>query len=328
VSGRAAGPLDLPRVDGFWREALASPECVIGSVLPGSLAAGAVGPWPRLLPALFGLRTRLRAYVEQHGGQLRAAALVYGGVRPEWVVLLLATRPGPDGSEGAFRLVSAVAAAAARAGMHRLFAAVPDEARARETYFQAGFYSYTRETWYVAPRAMPPDPAPPVDARAASGRDAHHLFRFYLATTPHAVQRAEQLSVPDFDVSRRAGAFDPPHLVGGNPWSMRRTVTLIEGDDLRSNAFAVTFRGADRHPHVCKVRTAGGDTALARSLLRAAAGDLPPGRPTVSPVRSYEEHVGRALLAEGFREAGTAMLFVKELAARIEEPALAPAVVR
>jgi hypothetical protein len=38
--------------------------------------------------------------------------------------------------------------------------------------------------------------------------------------------------------------------------------------------------------------------------------------------------VARALLAEGFREAATAMLFVKELAVRVEEPALAPAVVR
>ena len=36
----------------------------------------------------------------------------------------------------------------------------------------------------------------------------------------------------------------------------------------------------------------------------------------------------RALVGEGFREVATAMLFVRELAVRIEEPALAPAVVR
>jgi hypothetical protein len=46
------------------------------------------------------------------------------------------------------------------------------------------------------------------------------------------------------------------------------------------------------------------------------------------PVRSYEEHVGRALASEGFREAATSMLFVKELAVKIEERAFAPAVVR
>ena len=38
--------------------------------------------------------------------------------------------------------------------------------------------------------------------------------------------------------------------------------------------------------------------------------------------------MGRALLAEGFEEAATAMLFTKELALRVEERAFAPAVVR
>ena len=63
---------------------------------------------------------------------------------------------------------------------------------------------------------------------------------------------------------------------------------------------------------------------------RCGAVELPvwPTRPITSPVRSYEEHVARALLSEGFRDAATAMLFVKELAVRVEEPALAPAVVR
>jgi hypothetical protein len=45
-------------------------------------------------------------------------------------------------------------------------------------------------------------------------------------------------------------------------------------------------------------------------------------------VRSYEEHVARALFSEGFKESATSMLFVKELAVKIEEAAFAPAVVR
>jgi lysozyme family protein len=71
-----------------------------------------------------------------------------------------------------------------------------------------------------------------------------------------------------------------------------------------------------------------GDTDLARDVVRATTLELPAGKPITSPVRSYEEHVARALLSEGFREIATAMLFVKELAVRIEEPAWAPAVVR
>jgi len=147
-------------------------------------------------------------------------------------------------------------------------------------------------------------------------------------TTPHAVQRAEQLTVTDFDVSRRGGAYDPPHLIGGNPLAMRRTVALIDGDELRPRAFALGFAGLERHAHVCKVRTADGDVDLARDLVRETTRGLRPGRPLASPVRSYEEHVGRALLAEGFEEAATAMLFTKELALRVEERAFAPAVVR
>ena len=160
--------------------------------------------------------------------------------------------------------------------------------------------------------------------------DAHDLFRFYAATTPHAVQRAEQLAVEDFDIGRRAGAFDPPYLVSGNPITLRRATAMIAGDGAghRPTGFAASFRGLDRHPHVLKVRTAGGDTELARELVRGAARDLEPDRPITSSVRSYEEHVARALVGEGFSEVATAMLFVKELAVRIEEPALAPAVVR
>jgi hypothetical protein len=147
-------------------------------------------------------------------------------------------------------------------------------------------------------------------------------------TTPHAVQRAEQLSVKDFDLGRHGGAYDPPHLIGGNPLAMRRELALIDHDQTRPYALALAFAGEQRHPHVLKVRTDNGDVDLARDLIRAAVHALPPGRPITSPVRSYEEHVARALLAEGFREAATSMLFVKELAVRVEEPALAPAAVR
>jgi hypothetical protein len=212
--------------------------------------------------------------------------------------------------------------------MHRIFAAVPDEALARETFFQAGFYSYTRETWYVAGRTAAITPVPQVAMREATGRDAHDLYRFYAMTTPHAVQRAEQLSFGDFDLSRRGGAYDPPHLIGGNPLAMRRQSALIDGEESRLRAFALAFSGMERHPHVCKVRTADGDVDLARDLLRATARALPAGKPVTSPVRSYEEHVARALLAEGFRELATSMLFTKELAERVEERAFAPAVVR
>lgn len=307
---------------------LRDPAAIIGCVLPGPLAGRAFAGWPRLFPALFGIRSRMRVWIESHGGRVRSAALVYEGHRPEWVVLLLVGDPTPEGADSAFRLLSSLCAAAARRGMHRVFGSVPDEARPRETFFQAGFYSYTRETWFVSAGSSLPRPAADLATRSARSVDAHDLFRFYVATTPHAVQRAEQLSVHDFDVERGAGAFEPPHLVGGNPLGMRRSTVLLERANDRPRGLAVGFRGLEHHPHVLKVRTSDGDVDRARDLLRAAARGLPADRPLVAPVRSYEEHVARALLSEGSKESATAMLFVKELAVRIEESALAPVVVR
>src|SRR5438876_1232020 len=79
----------------------------------------------------------------------------------------------------------------------------------------------------------------------------------YLRTTPHAVQRAEQLTVTDFDLDRRAGALAPPHLLEGNPLSMRRGAMLITRDGQDAiDATYVGFHGRGVHPHVCKLRTA------------------------------------------------------------------------
>ncbi len=327
MGARAAGPFDLPGITRYVDRVLRAPGSIIGCVLPAPFAAGAVASWPRLLPGLLGVPSRVRVYVEEQGGRPRAAALVYEAHRPEWVVLLLVGDPDPAGVDGAFRLLSEIAAAAARAGMHRLYGSVTDEARPRETFFQAGFYSYTRETWYIS-ATRPSAPSREGAAKVARASDAHDLFRFYAATTPHSVQRAEQLTVSDFDVSRAGGAFEPPHLAGGDPLAMRRVRVLLERSDDRARSLAVGFRGLERHPHVLKVRTADGDVDRARELARALASALPGDRPLAAPVRSYEEHVARALLSEGLKESATAMLFVKELAVRIEEPALAPVVVR
>ena len=326
MSVRAALPTELSSVVAFVAAAAGSTEGIVGAVLPTPLVRGALVGWKKLLPGVLGIGGRVRAYVEQQRGRVRAAALVYHGRRPEWVVLLMAAEHGPEGADAAFRLLSGLSALAAQHGMHRVFGAVPDEARARETFFQAGFYSYTRESWFARNGPLP-EPTRRLEGRIAGGRDAHDLFRFYAMTTPHAVQRAEQLAVEDFDVGRRAGAFDPPYI-GGNPLAMRRQLLMLLADERRPRAFALAYRGTERHPHVCKVRTADGDVDLARELLRGAAQDLAPVRPIAVPVRSYEEHVARALAMEGFGEVATAMLFVKELAVRVEEPALAPAVVR
>jgi len=223
---------DLPRVTRFMTAASRTPDAIVASVLPQPLVASALAGWRTLLPGTFGMRNRLRLYIEEYRGRLCAIALVYSGRRPEWVILALAAVPDPGGAEGSFKLLEHLSASAAQHGQLRMYGAVADAtdgsstggtARARETFFQAGFYSYTRETWYAAPRAPLRAPSRTLDGHYARRRDAHDLFRFYASTTPHAVQRAEQLTIEDFDIGRRAGAFDPPFLVSGNPLAMRRS---------------------------------------------------------------------------------------------------------
>src|SRR5687767_834822 len=149
MSVRAALPTEISAVVAFVSSAVGSPDGIVGAVLPTPLVRGALVGWKKLMPGVIGIGGRVRTYVEHQRGRFRAAALIYRGRRPEWVVLLMAAEHGPEGADAAFRLLSGVSALAAQHGMHRVFGAVPDEARARETFFQAGFYSYTRETWFA-----------------------------------------------------------------------------------------------------------------------------------------------------------------------------------
>lgn len=327
MSARRAMLIDMRAVAELFRSARATPERgIVASVLPVPFVSALGDPFT-LLRGSLGIHPSARLFIESQG-RLRAAALVYTARRPEWVVLLLGARPDPGGADGAFRVLSEVCAAAARAGVHRVFAAVPDQPVSRETLFQAGFYSYTTETWYVARAPIATATTGPAGVRPAVGRDAHDLFRLYQRTTPHAVQRAEQLSVPDFDIERDAGALAPPHLTEGNPLAMRRGSVFVVDDEDALGAVYVGFHGRGAHPHVCKLRTVQPDIDLARALVRLGARSLDARHAVACPVRPYEEHIGRALESEGFRPVAPAMLFVKELAHRIEERALAPAIVR
>jgi hypothetical protein len=92
------------------------------------------------------------------------------------------------------------------------------------------------------------------------------------------VQRAEQLSMRDFDLGRRGGAYDPPHLIGGNPLAMSLRMALIDHDQSKPYAVALAFAGTDRHPNVLKVRTDNGDVDMARDLVRATGPDVATGQ--------------------------------------------------
>src|SRR5206468_1609956 len=130
VPARAATPFDAPRISALLERSLHSPEAVLASALPVPYAAGTVSGVGGLVLGVAGITgRRLHVFLEQYRGQLRSAALVYDGRRPEWVVLLLAAMFEPGGADSAFRLLSGVSAAASgrwesaldatRGGAHR-----------------------------------------------------------------------------------------------------------------------------------------------------------------------------------------------------------------
>src|SRR5258708_11039214 len=174
-------PMDLPRITRFIGLATRDPDAILGSVLPQPLITSALAGWRKLLPGTIGMRNRLRLYLEEYHGRLCAVALVFSGRRPEWVILALAAVPDPGGAEGSFQLLPHLSAAAAPPGQLRIFGAVAaatagapasGTAPARATGFPAGFYSYTPETWYAAPRPPLPPPSRRLHRHHARRRDA------------------------------------------------------------------------------------------------------------------------------------------------------------
>ena len=52
----------------------------------------------------------------------------------------------------------------------------------------------------------------------------------------------------DFDVARRGGAYDPPHLIGGNPLAMKRDLALIVSDAEADGVVALEEQAAPARP--------------------------------------------------------------------------------
>src|SRR2546423_6723514 len=128
-------PTEVRAVAEIFRMARTNPERgIVASTLPLPFVTALSDPFTIVRGGL-GIHPTARLFVESQG-RIRAAALVFAARRPEWVVLLLAARPDPGGADGAFRVLSEVCAAAAREGMQRVFAAVPDQPVSRETLFQ------------------------------------------------------------------------------------------------------------------------------------------------------------------------------------------------
>ncbi len=265
--------------------------------------------------------------------------------RDDWVITELDAEDGPWASEIRYHLLNAIVEAGASRGVSRFHAACADVRENLELFGQAGFAAYAQEEiWWRPPgpqrgarswlrslvRSNGRSPAVRVEAsaegvelQAAGAPDAWHVFDLWTHATPPAIARIEAYDAADWEsvgheaIVPRSSLNPLLHFSEVEAWVMPM--------DQRVGGFAQ--HGACRSgPHYLRflVRDGGDGAAFVNSVLaRIGADAIAAG--ILSPVRTYESAGTRAAEAAGFEPIGRVTLLVREVRARIRQPALVPA---
>lgn len=265
--------------------------------------------------------------------------------RDDWVITELDAEEGPWASEIRHHLLGAIVEAGADHDVSRFHAACADVRENLELFGQAGFVAYAQEEiWWRPPgpqggarswlRALVASggratPGPRSDAgdapalQAAGAPDAWHVFDLWTHATPPAIARLESYDAADWEsvgheaIVPRSSLNPLLHFSEVEAWLLPM--------DQRVGGFAQ--HGACRSgPHYLRFLVRDGvdgarflNSVLARLDADAIAAGI------LSPVRTYESGGARAAEAAGFEPIGRVTLLVREVHARIRQPALVPA---
>jgi hypothetical protein len=267
--------------------------------------------------------------------------------RDDWVITELDAEDGPLAGEIRYALLAALVEAGADHEVTRFHAACADVRENLELFGQAGFMSYAQEEiWWLPPtaargtrswvrsllRSNGSSPGPRTDGVAhdlpelqpAGAPDAWHVFDLWTHATPPAIARIEGYSAADWEsvgheaVVPRSSLNPLLHFSEVDAW--------VLPTDQRVGGFAQ--HGACRAgPHYVRflVREGVDGAAFLRAVL-ARVGDTATGAGILSPVRTYESAGTRAAEAAGFEPIGRVTLLVREVRARVRQPALVPAI--
>ena len=305
-----------------------------------------------LIPSWMPLRqASLHLVLEDRGrlvGSCRAVEEPHGG---DWVVVELDAVPQPMATEIRYELLAALVEEGRNRNVSRYHAACAEVADNLELFGQLDFVAYAAEEILYRPARSQADGAAPDGAlpdgeapigtapsagadngrardaqglRRADSSDAWHLFHLWSRVTPPAVARTEGYSAADWEVAERDASVPRSSLTA-----------LLRPTDVRAwllpdglGAAAFVQAGAARHgPHYLRlvVDDATDPTSVLQAAL-AAAGGARPSTQWLTPVRTYEPGVRGALLVAGFAPIGTVNLLVRDVRARIAQPALVPAI--
>ena len=286
---------------------------------------------------------------EVHGEIVGSCRAIEEPHRDDWVITELDAEDGPWAAETRYQLLGALVEASAGRNVTRIHAACADVRENLELFGQAGFMAYSQEEiWWRPPgparnarswlRSLVPARGRGGGASTRSGSgasdlpklqsagapDAWHVFDLWTHATPPAIARIEAYDAADWEAVGHEAIVPRSSL---NPLlHFSEVEAWLLPVDQRVGGFAQ--HGACRSgPHYLRffVRDGADGAAFLRAVLGRMGSDAIAAG-ILSPVRTYESAGARAAEAAGLEPIGRVTLLVREVAARVRQPAFVPAI--
>lgn len=299
-----------------------------------------------LIPSWLPLRqASLHLVAESDGELVGSCRAIEEPRRQDWAIIELDAADGPMAAEIRHALLLALIDEGETRSVARFHAACSDVRENLELFGQLGFMAYAQEEILYRPaeaaggarswlrgmlsrdnrvRAEGGGPNPDVALQHAGAPDAWHLFDLWSHNTPPAIARIEDYTAEDWEsvghegVVPRSSLNPVLHFSSVDAWLLpfqQRAGGFAQHGSCREGPHYLRFLvrdGTDGGTFLGKVLEAMGGEALAAGIL--------------SPVRTYESAGMRTASATGFEPIGRVTLLVRDVRARVRQPALVPAI--
>ena len=299
-----------------------------------------------LIPSWLPLRqASLHLVAEADGEIVGSCRAIEEPRREDWAIIELDAADGPMAAEIRYALLRALIDEGESRSVARFHAACSDVRENLELFGQLGFMAYAQEEILYRPaepasgprswfrgrlsrngrtRGEPSQGEMSVPLQHAGAPDAWHLFDLWSHATPPAIARIEDYTADDWEAAGHEGVVPRSSL---NPLLHFSSVDAwFLPFEQRAGGFAQ--HGSCREgPHYLRflIRDGTDGAAFLAAVLGAMGGDaLAAG--ILSPVRTYESAGMRTATATGFEPIGRVTLLVRDVRARVRQPALVPAV--
>jgi len=275
-----------------------------------------------LVSNLLGIRRDLIFFVAEEQGRLRGfvQARVFPKRGEAQVTSLALMEEGANGGTRS-KLLERLCQEGPKRGVKRFFAITASESAIIEAFRNAGFREYAAETAYVN-RGAPEvgaDEHPAI--RPVQAADSAGLFALYRAITPPVIQRIEDFSISDWNLIE-------------NPFPQRSCLPIsskaleashwIFDKDASVGGYLGTWVNRENREGYLKIM-AHPDKSAAKELLKFGIARLSHSNLLICSVRNYEEYLASLVSDLGFVPGSTGQLLFREMAVRVLEPGLIPA---